>query len=454
MADLTVREVIDKVTGGQIRIPVFQRGFVWDPDMVAFFMDSIYKGYPFGSLLFWRTRQPLRVERQIGPFPLREGDPDYPVGYVLDGQQRITSIFGVFQTELAPERDASWTDVYFDYTADPDAQESQFVALSDAEADPDRYFALKHLFDTTAYRRATVDFGEDLARQIDEMQSVFKEARLPVQITSTEDRATVAIIFERVNRQGVPLDTLQLLSAWTWSDDFALQEKFQTLTEDLEPFGFRAVGEDTNLLLRCCAAVIAQDASPDTLVNLNGAVVRERFNEVVNGVRGAIDFLRRNLGIHSLVNLPYTTFLVPLSVFFAVPGNEQVRHSDEQRRTLLKWFWRCCFSRRYSSGVLRNLKTDIREMVELKHRRPSNLGSFAATVKPDFFAGNTFRVNNVNTKTFVLLLAQQNPVSSSCPGLGSPWNKSSRNTTEMSFTICTRASILGATKLIPSPRTA
>lgn len=411
MSDLTIREVIDKVTSGQIRIPQFQRGFVWDPDTVAFFMDSIYKRYPFGSLLFWRTRQPLRAERQVGPFPLIDRDPDYPVDYVLDGQQRITSIFGVFQTELIPEAPVDWTDIYFDYMADPNAQESQFIALSGAEADPKRYFALKNLFDTTAYRRATATFDEETAKQIDDMQAVFKEARLPVQTTATEDRATVAIIFERVNRQGVPLDTLQLLSAWTWSDDFALQEKFEALTEDLEPFGFRAVGDDTNLLLRCCAAVIAQDASPATLVNLNGAVVRAHFDEVVNGVKGAIDFLRRNLNVHSLANLPFTTFLVPLSVFFAVPGNEQVRYSDEQRKTLLRWFWRSCFSRRYSNGVLRNLKTDIREMLELKYRRPSSLGSFAASVKSDFFASSTFRVNNVNTKTFVLLLAQQSPAS-------------------------------------------
>lgn len=411
MTDLSIRTVIDKVSSGQIRIPVFQRGFVWDPDMVAFFMDSVYKRYPFGSLLFWRTREPLRVERQLGPFRLADRDPDYPVDYVLDGQQRLTSIFGVFQTELEPVEQEDWTKIYFDYTADPNAQETQFVALSDSEADPNRYFALKNLFDTTAYRRATIGFDEDLAKKIDDMQSVFKETMLPVQITAPDNRATVAIIFERVNRAGVPLDTLQLLSAWTWSEDFALQEKFADLTAELEPFGFKAVGGDTNLLLRCCAAVVAHDASPSTLVNLNGATVRERFQEVVNGVTGAIDFLRRELKVYSLNNLPFSTVLVPLSVFFAVPGNEQVQYNDTQRRTLLKWFWRCCFSRRYSSGVLRNLKVDIEEVAKLKKRQKSDLGAFSVTVKDDFFSYNAFRVNNVNTKTFVLMLAQQDPLS-------------------------------------------
>ena len=49
-------------------------------------MDSIYKGFPIGTLLFWRSRQQLANERRIGPFQLIERQPDYPVDYVLDGQ--------------------------------------------------------------------------------------------------------------------------------------------------------------------------------------------------------------------------------------------------------------------------------------------------------------------------------------------------------------------------------
>jgi uncharacterized protein with ParB-like and HNH nuclease domain len=56
-------------------------------------MDSLFRGYPFGSLLFWRTKAQLKTERQLGPFDLPERDPEYPIDYVLDGQQRITSIF-------------------------------------------------------------------------------------------------------------------------------------------------------------------------------------------------------------------------------------------------------------------------------------------------------------------------------------------------------------------------
>jgi uncharacterized protein with ParB-like and HNH nuclease domain len=45
MSDIFISQIIEKVLSGQIRIPTFQRGFVWDADKVAVLMDSLYKGY-------------------------------------------------------------------------------------------------------------------------------------------------------------------------------------------------------------------------------------------------------------------------------------------------------------------------------------------------------------------------------------------------------------------------
>jgi hypothetical protein len=409
--DLSIRQILQQLADGNIRIPAFQRGFVWDAEKVAYFMDSLYKAYPFGSLLLWRTKAQLKTERQLGPFVLPERDPEYPIDYVLDGQQRITSIFGVFQTDLKPQQKQDWTDVYFDYQADPVAQQSQFMVLNETEVDPSRHFSLNVLFDVVGYRNATANLTENTLKAIDGLQARFKEVRIPVQTFSTENRATVAIVFERVNRRGVELDTLQLLSAWTWSDEFDLQQEFKSLSSELQPFGFADVGEDTNLLLRCCAAVLRRDASPDRLVELAGAEVREKFDDTVNGIKGAVDFLQRNLKVESVNNLPYLPLLVPLSVFFESPEGKAVKVSDEQRARLIQWFWRSCFSRRYSSGVLRNLNADIEEISKLREGNESRLGTFDVTVDKSFFLDNSFRIDSVNTKTFVLMLANRDPLS-------------------------------------------
>lgn len=227
--NLTIRDVISYFENGQIRIPAFQRGFIWEPERVAHLMDSIYKGYPFGSLLFWRTNEVLKVEKDLGPFKLPDPKADYPLDYVLDGQQRITSVYATFQTKNVLDESDKWRDIYFDYSFGEDAQEPQFFALAKQDVDSKKHFPLRAVFDTTEYRKLTKNLPEEIALQIDEMQSRFKEATLPIQLFRTDEKSTVAVIFERINRQGVPLDTLQLLSAWTWSEDFQLQNQFSEL---------------------------------------------------------------------------------------------------------------------------------------------------------------------------------------------------------------------------------
>lgn len=273
---LSIRQAIGKVVAGQVRIPAFQRGFVWDPERVAYLMDSIYKGYPFGSLILWRTKEQLRSERHLGPFKLPAHEDEYPVDYVLDGQQRLTAIFGVFQTELEPEADddTSWMSVFFDFGAETDLQESQFVVLDASEVDFSRHFPLGTFFDPVAYRAATDGLRPEHIILIDKVQAAFQEASIATQMIETDDRGKVAIVFERVNRLGLELDTFQLLSAWTWSEDFDLQEEFVDLAEQLAPFGFDGIGEDTNLLLRCCSAVVADDVSAPGLLSLRGCPYR------------------------------------------------------------------------------------------------------------------------------------------------------------------------------------
>ncbi len=409
--DLSIRRVIEKVTSGQMRIPAFQRGFVWDADNVAYLMDSIYKGYPFGAVILWRTREQLKSDKKLGPFVLPDRDPDFPLDYVLDGQQRLTSVFGVFQTEIVPTGDAAWTNIYYDIAAAPDLQDTQFRALSEDEVDLDRHFPIGTFFDVPAYRKATRRFSDEIADRIGAVQAVFQQAIIPVQLVETDDRSKVAIVFERVNKRGMELDILQLLSAWTWSEDFDLQNRFNELPEDLRPFGFHGVGEDSNLLLRCCSAVVAEDVSSGTLIGLKGAAVRDRFPEMVNGIKGAIDFLRNTLKVETLDNLPYPALLVPLTVFFAARNGQTVKVTGSQRKSLISWFWRSCFGRRFSAGVIRNLNRDIEEMVKLRKGEPSSIENILAVVDPGFFSLQAFSIRAVHTKTFILLLAQQNPLS-------------------------------------------
>ncbi|WP_247527510.1 DUF262 domain-containing protein [Bradyrhizobium sp. 199] len=405
---LNIRKIIEELMAGRMRVPNFQRGFVWDPERVAYLMDSIYKGYPFGSILLWRTKQELTHERDLGPFQLPQNDPEYPTDYILDGQQRITSIFGAFQTEITLPQKPLWAKIYYDMKGSENAQESSFTALEDNEVS-ERHFPIGCLFDPVLYRKETADYDDATIARLDKIQARFKEALIPVQTITTEDKTAVAIVFERVNQRGVELDTVQLLSAWTWSGDFDLNQRFEDLANDLTPFGFKDVGGDKDLLLRCCSAVMVRDPSPDSLISLNGSKVREDFDHVVTGIKGAIDFLRKNLHVENLDNLPYNNLLVPLTVFFAGEPSKQKKVTNNQRKEILRWFWHTCIHRKYNSQPIKSLREDVVEFAKLAEGSLAKLTHPANSFTPLFFLTNTFRLNSVVSRTFILLLAQNGP---------------------------------------------
>jgi hypothetical protein len=293
---IAIRRIIERLLSGTIRIPGFQRGYVWDPNRAALLMDSLHKGYPVGSVLLWRTRTRLKTEKRLGVFELPPPDADYPIDYVLDGQQRLTSIFATFQTELAPAEanPEVWLPIYYDFEAAPDVQESSFTAISPEQADPERYFPLRSFLDPVTFSEQTRGLREERNHEIVRAQQRFVETLIPAETFETEDRASVAIVFERVNRMGIELDVFQLLTAWTWSDEFDLQQQFLDLAEEFADFGFADVGTDSDLMLRCTAAALRRDPSPGSLVAMTGAQVRENFETVAQSLRRAIDFLKTN----------------------------------------------------------------------------------------------------------------------------------------------------------------
>lgn len=403
-----IRHLISDLERGKIRIPSFQRGFVWEPERVAYFIDSIYKGFPFGSILIWRTRTPLKHERNLGPYKLPDSSPEYPIDYILDGQQRITSLFGIFQTSLTPEENQTidWINLFFEINS----QESiPFRYLEDPNNyDINKFFPLKYVFDTRKYRQSTRNLEPTLADKIDDLVTIFTEAIIPVEKFESEERQYVATVFERINRQGIELDTLQLLSVWNWSEDFDLQEKFKTITEELEPFGFQELG--SNLLLKCCSGVIMNNSNPEAFVDLEGNEVRQRFDEIKTGIFGAIDFLKDQLSIFSLKLLPMENILVVLSSFFASAQKQPLPLSQDQYQVIKDWFWRSCFSKRYARGGAKSTNIDLLEINKLKTNQSHQLGNFNVQLDTDYFLKNTFNMGSVATKTFILLLAQNNPL--------------------------------------------
>lgn len=136
---VSFNELMVKVENGEIRIPDFQREFVWDRSQILNLLDSIYRQYPIGSFLFWETEDAIQSYRRVGDIELQVGDGDRSVQYVLDGQQRITSLFASLKQAVIAHRVngrkvTKSVEIYFDldekvFVADPFKSESDTAPI-------------------------------------------------------------------------------------------------------------------------------------------------------------------------------------------------------------------------------------------------------------------------------------------------------------------------------------
>ena len=96
--NISVSSLVQQFSESKIAIPEIQRDVVWKPKQVKALLDSIYQGYPCGSLILWepRVRDASLVKSMIRPERLEQLQGRLPEDFSLDGQQRLTSLATAF----------------------------------------------------------------------------------------------------------------------------------------------------------------------------------------------------------------------------------------------------------------------------------------------------------------------------------------------------------------------
>nr|WP_315253451.1 DUF262 domain-containing protein [uncultured Duganella sp.] len=240
-----------KIQSGELRIPAFQRGFVWKEKNIIELMESIFMGYPIGSLLFWKSTigQLKEIPAEVTSFP--EVDPRTgEVLFVLDGMQRMSTLYGVFHKK--EDKDPKFKIAY-------DFLESRFYALVE-ENDEVREgsLLLDSLFSprdflTFQSQALTRENGDDIIARSIELQSVFQEYLVPTVTINDRNVADVVDIFSRVNSTGVKLDAVDFVRALTWSSQFDLTHEVQKLESISASLGFTIEGQTFVKLIAICA---------------------------------------------------------------------------------------------------------------------------------------------------------------------------------------------------------
>ena len=389
--------LIGDVDKGNIKIPVFQREFVWQDEQIMSLLDSIYQGFPVGSLLLWSTKERLKRERNVGGFKLPETPEDYPVQYVLDGQQRLTTLYGVFNSD-SPTADASLA-ARFSVCFLPD----KLTFVHESAVGGDAAINLRTILDTTKLLPELQRFTPQQQKEIATLTERFKDYEFPVVTIKDRSNIEVCRVFQRINSSGTSLSTLELLAAWTWSEQFDLRNEIQSLLDRLAGKGYENL--DKTEVMRCLTAITSESVDTESLVDVNPDLLVAGMKTLKQAMHAAIDFLEADIKIKNVVFLPFPIMLVPLVRFFAA----NLKPDAAQRVGLRRWFWHCAFTQRYKAGTNRLVTEDLAKMRDLA-ANSSAFDALRATIEPELFTKN-WRINSTVAKTTICLLAQLDPKS-------------------------------------------
>ncbi len=374
--------LVMSIDEGKLRIPDFQRAWVWERTKVVALLDSIYREFPIGSFFFWRAPTIYnKYFRDIGGLRLPPPRLSEEVLFILDGQQRITSLYVVSHArqviarhEQDPYADAAMTDklrAYADVCFDLD--ESVFKLR---RGDGVRYIPFCDVMDEERYDIEDTLTGEQRKR-LRQCRSAFKNYPFSVIIVEDKTLDDVCDIFKRINQGGKRLSLADLIIASTWSTDFNLRDRLHSdVNHWLQETPFGAVEPEivTETLAIYLRGTITQAAQLELLID----EVEAAWPIVTQAIFSAIGFLYSALGVKSYHWLPYRAMLPLLAYFFCkVPADQPI---EAHRSGLIRWFWRSALSGRYGQATITAIVRDRADVMDaLIANQPITLPTRTAT---------------------------------------------------------------------------
>ncbi|MGH7269864.1 MAG: DUF262 domain-containing protein, partial [Polyangiaceae bacterium] len=219
---LTVRKLLNRVQAGEIRVPPFQRPLRWGGADVVNLFDSILKGYPVGSLLFWKKPVPADSDLRIGN--ARIAVPAAAEGwFIVDGQQRTTAMAAAL-LDLDHGADRRWT-VRFDPGT------NKFLTGFAAPSEVGLHVPLSALGDIRRLGKWLRDcrLGDDEQARVEDVQQRLLDYELPAYLMENEDPDALRGVFARLNSTGVRMRADEVFQALLGTDAGRVGSKPQSV---------------------------------------------------------------------------------------------------------------------------------------------------------------------------------------------------------------------------------
>ena len=351
-------DLIGDMKAGKLQVPRFQRDFVWPLSKTRALLDSMYKEFPIGSFFLWQApADSPPLSRPLSELGIPAPKPGAEVTYILDGQQRLASLFAVIYGITLYGRDYGRicidleTATHYEANSDEGFDEDIFVYRSPDNA---RYVAVCDLIGDQH-----LDIYDQIPR---EWKPVFNKAhrllhRYPFSVVSIQEQTLgdAIEIFQRINQAGQRLSRYDLICANVWREDFDLRKRIELLNKKFAHSGFGRLHE--TIYTQAFSLILKDRCTTQAELSLETDEILLVWDRVVRSLELAVDFAIHNLGVKRADYLPYRGLLVVLAYcFYHAPSSAL---SAREREALWHWFWRVTLSERYGSTSPSRMAEDV-----------------------------------------------------------------------------------------------
>jgi hypothetical protein len=358
----SIKDLLSDIRNLDVVLPEFQREYVWTREQSKQLLVSLYRGYPTGALLFWKTDNPPEIKNSaIDPHDVGTTQ------VMLDGQQRLTTLYLLTQDAIPPyyaEADIQ-TDprnLYFNLD-DGDFQYYQstrmrhnlaWVPVTEAFAAADGLNVFAIAAEKSDDDSGTLRLAQQFSETLNRLRGIL-ERPYPIQTVPSSAGIDEAIdVFDRVNSLGTKLSDAELALAHITGKWPKARQAMKTKMTELEAKRF---GFDLTFMVRALTTVATQRALFDLVHKIPRDELEEAWNSLTKILDYMISVLPGQAFIHSTEDFNTTNVLIPLVAFLSKNGG--TFDNDVQLKEAIHWLYAASIWARYTSQTDQRLDHDI-----------------------------------------------------------------------------------------------
>jgi len=353
-------ELLNEMEIGTLQVPRFQREFVWPLTKTRALLDSMYKEFPIGSFFVWRApADSAPLSRPLAELGIPAPQPGFPVAYILDGQQRLASLYAVIKGLRVGYKDYGHICIdlavatRYEQNRDEGFEENIFVYRT---GDNERFIPVQDLVGEN-HLTIFATIRQDWQPAFNKAHNLFQTYPFSVVWVQEQTLADAIVIFQRINQAGQRLSRYDLVCANVWTKDFDFRWHVAGVNRDFARQGFGELHE--TIFTQTFALILGDQCTTVAELSLDSEEIQRVWDRAIQALALAVDFAANNLGVKRAEYLPYRGLLVVLAYYFYHAGSPI---SAQERDVLWKWFWRVTLSERYSSTSPSRVAEDARKL--------------------------------------------------------------------------------------------